>query len=162
LHAHRRAIALGDLPGVQRGDPVAPEEVAHQGAAVGSGEVVVLFLGQHGESLQSACAPEARTTGAHRLISAATKAVNCCGSGPPGPRPWGRSRSRTSGSLRIGRTSAFSRFTISGGIPAGPDSENQIDAVSSGKPSSAKVGTSGNSGIRLSEVTARARALPAL
>ncbi len=47
VHPHGGAIALGDLPAVQSGNPVAAEQVAHQGAGSGARQLLVLLLGQH-------------------------------------------------------------------------------------------------------------------
>ncbi|MNC86022.1 hypothetical protein D3C83_16490 [compost metagenome] len=43
LHAHGRAIGLGDLGGEDRGYPVAPEEVPEQRAGAGLSQLIVLF-----------------------------------------------------------------------------------------------------------------------
>jgi hypothetical protein len=58
-------------------------------------------------------------------------------------------------------TSALSLVTKAAGIPAGPDSENQVTDVNLEKPNSAKVGTWGKSLRRLLDVTANAFKRPA-
>src|SRR5262249_51175478 len=80
---------------------------------------------------QSFFAPEALTIGAQRLTSEATRAVTSAAVSLFGPMPSGRSRSRVSGASSALRTSAFSRSTMSAGMPAGPESENQIVAIRS-------------------------------
>jgi len=47
LHAHRRAVRLGQLLGQQRRNPVAPEQFAHRRARAGAADVVVLLGSQH-------------------------------------------------------------------------------------------------------------------
>src|SRR5262245_38676646 len=43
LHAHRRAIRLGQLPAMPRRYPIAAEKIAHQGTGAGLRERVVFF-----------------------------------------------------------------------------------------------------------------------
>ena len=57
--------------------------------------------------------------------------------------------------------SVLSRASTSGGVPAGASSPIQASDSSCGKPSSATLGTSGASALRLSAVTASAFILPA-
>jgi hypothetical protein len=61
---------------------------------------------------------------------------------------------RTSGFAMASLTALLSRLTIAGGSPGGPESENQAVSTRSEEPSSAKVGTSGNSGRRWAVETA--------
>ena len=49
------------------------------------------------------------------------------------------------------------RLTMSGGVLAEANKAHQAGASNPGKPASAMVGTSGNSGTRLSDVTAKGR-----
>ena len=51
--------------------------------------------------------------------------------------------------------------TIGAGVPAGASSPNHDIASKPGKPDSAMVGSSGMLGERMSDVTARARKVPA-
>src|SRR5690349_293949 len=70
LHTNRRAVALGDFFGQDRGHPVAPEEISEQRAVTGSSELIVLFLVQRHKSLllpTVCCAPP--TGGVQRVIS---------------------------------------------------------------------------------------------
>src|ERR1700722_11424360 len=66
---------------------------------------------------------------------------------------------RTSGFAMASLTALLSRLTIAGGSPGGPESENQAVSTRSEEPSSAKVGTSGNSGRRWAVETASERSL---
>jgi hypothetical protein len=58
--------------------------------------------------------------------------------------------------------SALSLATMSGGVPAGTITPNQVVRSNPGSPDSAMVGSSGTAGERASVVTASARSLPAL
>jgi hypothetical protein len=60
-------------------------------------------------------------------------------------------RARKSGSLMIAVNSRLRLATISGGVPAGARSPAHDVARSGGRPASAKVGTLGSDGLRLSE-----------
>ena len=57
------------------------------------------------------------------------------------------------------RASSF--LTIGIGVPAGAINASQVPPMTSGTPASARVGTSGSSGMRVGMVTASARRLPA-
>src|SRR6185503_7627618 len=127
LDPHGRPVALGDLGGLQRGQPVAAEEPAHQRARADAGQRVVLLSADH-----SFLAPEARTIGAQRRSSSCTKALNSFGSSRFGVMPSWRMRSRTSESSSARRTSLLSLSTTSLGRPAGPESENHTVATRSG------------------------------
>ena len=53
-------------------------------------------------------------------------------------------------------------FTTAGGVPAGASTPYQVLTSKPLKPDSATVGTSGSDELRLAEVTANGRSLPAL
>jgi hypothetical protein len=48
LHAHGRAVTVGELLGEEDGLPEAAEEIAHRGPGAGAGEDLVVFRAQHG------------------------------------------------------------------------------------------------------------------
>ena len=56
--------------------------------------------------------------------------------------------------------SPLSLAITSGGVPLGTRMPSQPLASKPGKPDSATVGTSGNAGLRVADVTARPRTLP--
>src|SRR5262245_9206938 len=95
---------------------------------LGVGEARVFLL----DGAQSFFAPEAFTIGPQRRSSSATKAPNSFALIGCGTMPSGFRRSRTSGSSSARFTSALRRPTMSSGIFAGLDSENQTVATRSG------------------------------
>src|SRR6185436_3172108 len=64
LHPHRRAIGLGQLPGVEGWYPVPSEKVAHDRAGTGLRQGVVLFLGDHRQLLVTEYGRRARAPSA--------------------------------------------------------------------------------------------------
>lgn len=81
---------------------------------------------------------------------------------PIGSAPISAMRARKSGDWITFTISAFRRATVSGGVPAGASTPNQVPMSKPFKPASSSVGTSGSAPERLPVVTASARSLPAL
>ena len=69
-------------------------------------------------------------------------------------------RALTSGASSAFCSAADSLATTGSGVPAGASTTFHSYASAPGTPASASVGTSGRMGVRLPEVTARARSLP--
>src|SRR5262245_8698670 len=84
---------------------------------------------------------------------------------PLGMAPCDTKRSLTAGEASDLATSCCTRFTTSGGVPAGASRPNQDDAskpLNGAPPASAMVGNSGSTDERTALVTASAFSLPAL
>jgi hypothetical protein len=87
-------------------------------------------------------------------------AANCVVELPDGTAPIAANPSRSSGCARIATTSAFSRSTMSRGVPAGATRPCQVSAAKPGSPASAMVGTSGSRAERSGVVTPSTRSRP--
>ena len=57
LDAHRRAVGPGQLPREERGDPVAPQRLAHRGAAADARHSLVVFACHHRVVLPAVTGP---------------------------------------------------------------------------------------------------------
>src|SRR5262245_54935516 len=112
----------------------------------------------HGSALIFA----SRMTFAHFGISNLILATNSSAVFATGSNPSTAIRSFTSGSSMTFKISPCSRSTMALGVPAGTRTPCMVSASCSGRPASAKVGTSGKSGDRFGVVTANARSLPSL
>ncbi len=80
--------------------------------------------------------------------------------GPRETSPSSAMRSATAGSRIAAWHTASTRAAASAGRPAGAASRNQFVTTAPGKPDSASVGTSGNSGTRAAELKPNARKDP--
>src|SRR5262249_4759056 len=106
--------------------------------------------------------PVSATTLCQRAVSAVISAVRSSGVPPMVDTPTSARRLRTSGSFTTELNAALSLATTAGGVLGGASTPDQLSATTSGKPSSAKVGTSGITSDRVCAATARIFALPAL
>src|SRR5215471_9594152 len=104
--------------------------------------------------------PEAFTTAVQRGISAATKAAKSCDEPILDSKPSFFMLAIVSGDCSAALTAALSLSTTSTGTPAGAHIPAQNSSVSSSRPSSFMVGTSGKPGLRCGLVTASALILP--
>ncbi len=77
LHAHRRAVVLGQFLGQQGGNPVAPEHLAHRRRRPRSCQQFVLLLPQHGGLLPWAGAPVDRCISGRGSARPAGSAAHC-------------------------------------------------------------------------------------
>src|SRR5688572_28781896 len=116
--------------------------------------------GKDEEFHQSSLIPAALMMRAYLSSSARTEAANSSGELPTGSVASCLKRARISGSLRIATSSALSRRTMSGGVPAGACIEYHALVSYCGRPASAKVGRSGSSGERRGAEIASARSFP--
>ena len=98
----------------------------------------------------------------HCVYSFLSKVPSCAGDMASGSAPWAwmaAFMSAVASSLLI---SALTVVTTAAGVPAGANTPYQVLTSKSLKPDSATVGTSGSDELRLAEVTASGRSLPAL
>src|SRR6185503_3094503 len=103
-----------------------------------------------------------RTTSPHFAVSLRMKSRKASGVPPATSPPLATMDSRCSGIARTALMSRLSRSTMARGVPAGTMTPCQLVDSNPGNPASARVGTSGRSAMRVVEVTASARTLPAL
>ena len=89
------------------------------------------------------------------------RAANACGPMKSGTAPWVASFVRASAVPANASRSPAMRATRPGGVPAGAMTPNHRPESGTGRPSSAMVGTSGNSGARFGPSTASGRTSPA-
>src|SRR5437764_5301096 len=106
-------------------------------------------------------APEARTTSPSRLISERMKAPNSAGELPSGSMPSEANFSRTSGMASTASVSAFRRWMIGSGVPAGAARPNQAETSKPVSPWAARGATSGSDDNGFSDVRTSALRLPA-
>src|SRR5215468_11256627 len=104
--------------------------------------------------------PEAFTTAVQRGISAATKAAKSCDEPILDSKPSFFMLAIISGDCSAALTAALSLSTTSTGTPAGAHIPAQNSSVSSSRPISFMVGTSGKPGLRCGLVMASALILP--
>ena len=98
----------------------------------------------------------------HCAYSALSRVENCSGVMARGSAPWAWMAAFTSAVSRSLLTSALRVLTTAAGVPAGAKTPYQVLTSKPLKPDSATVGTSGSEELRLAEVTASGRSLPAL
>src|SRR5690349_11756454 len=98
--------------------------------------------------------PAALMTGPQRSISDLSSRASSAGVEPTTATPAFSMAAITAGSRRIVTVSAFSLFTISGGVLAGAKNAYQAATSKFGTPASATVGNSSAVGKRLADVTA--------
>src|SRR4029077_2702529 len=120
--------------------------------------------GDHGRAApaQSAVIFPTSITRFQRANSAACNFANSSGASATISKPCATSFGFTASSLSAATSAACSFDLISGGSPFGPATACQDVTTTPLTPASAMVGTCGSSCVRRSEVTPRARSLPAL
>src|SRR5215831_2253307 len=111
---------------------------------------------------QSTLAPDTFTTSAHFGSSSARNAAKSAGAPSLATALIFSRLVLASADLSPSLMAALSRVTIFAGVPAGATTPVQASMTKSGKPLSASVGTSGNSGQRVALATASARRRPSL
>ena len=97
-----------------------------------------------------------------RASSRTISALNASGELPTTMACWPRACSRISGVASARTSASFNRFTIGAGVSFGAISPKNAIQLMSSRPSSPKVGTSGNAATRLSPDSAEAAQLAGL
>ena len=106
-------------------------------------------------------APEALMSGANFAVSDLIRAASSAGVLAPTLMPCAASLSRTSGDAMALANTSCRLLSTGSGVFAGAASPNQTNSeLTSGWPTSAMVGASGTSGIRVLDVTASTRKAP--
>src|SRR5262249_38188564 len=172
-HTHGRAAFLGPGDSWQRSARFwGKAEINQQTARAGSGEndpnrsspvqcfAYRIWGHRLGFANHSGLMLAARITLAHLAVSDLMTTANSSGELREASRPSCAIRSRMSACTAICTMSVCTLLMTAAGVPAGANSPNQEMASKSGKPDSARVGSSEMIGERLSDVTARPRSLP--